>query len=105
MRKFEQLHAEEGFDLALEAMRVMLDAKCNTLEQLIAKRDCTPRELWREICADRGFDEVEPWPGFPAGPKRDFLEKLPGADRPLHPAWQALLDQWQARYPHWIGRQ
>ena|SRR5580698_6961070 len=105
MLKFEQLHAEDGLDLALEALRMMCEARCPTLKRLIAKRGCTAAELWREICADRGFDECEPWQGWPAGPKRDFLEKLPGAERPLHPAWQKLFDQWQADYPHMIGRQ
>jgi hypothetical protein len=74
MRKFEQLPAEDGLDLSLEALRIMCEARCPTLKQLIAKRDCTPRELWREICAERGVDECEPWQGWPAGPKRDFWE-------------------------------
>jgi len=105
MQKFEQLPAEVGFDIAVEALRVMLDGRCKTLEQLIEKRDCTPRELWREICADRGYDECEPWQGWPAGPKRDFMENAPGADRPLPDYWQKLLDHWRETFPHMIGRQ
>lgn len=104
MRKFEQLHAEEQLDIALEALRAMFDGRCPTLKRLIAKRGCTAAELWREIIEERGFD-CEPWEGWPLPPKRGFLDHAPGADRPLHPAWQALLEQWQARYPHWIGRQ
>jgi hypothetical protein len=32
MQKFEQLHAEDQIDLAVEALRVMFDGKCRTLE-------------------------------------------------------------------------
>ena len=105
MLKFEQLHAEEGLDLALEALRLMCDARCNTLKRLIAKRDCTPRELWREICAERGYDECEPWQGWPAPPKRDFLKDAPGSDRPLPEHWQRLFDRFHEIVPHMIGRQ
>jgi hypothetical protein len=28
-------------------------------------------EIWRDVCADVGIDECEPWPGYPKGPK-DF---------------------------------
>ena len=105
MRKFEQLHAEDGLDLALEALRVMCEAKCLTLKQVIAKRDCTPRELWREICAERGFDECEPWQGWPAAPKRDFLNDAPGSDRPLPECWQKLFDRFHEIVPHMIERQ
>lgn len=105
MRKFEEINAEQGFDLALEALRVMCDARCPSLKRLIEKRGCTAAELWREICAERGYDECEPWRGWPDPPKRDFLQNAPGADQPLHPAWQKLLDGWKAEYPHWIGRQ
>jgi len=105
MRKFEQLPAEDGLDLALEALRVMCEGRCLTLRQLIEKRGCTASELWQEICADRGQDKCEPWDGWPDGPKRDFLKDAPGADRPLHPAFAKLLDRWKAEYPHMIGRQ
>ena len=105
MRKFEQLHAEDGLDLALEALRLMCDARCNTLKRLIAKRDCTPLELWREICAERGFDECEPWQNWPEPPKRDFLERLPGSHRPLPECWQNLFEKFHEIVPHMIGRQ
>jgi hypothetical protein len=105
MQKFEQLHIEDQLDLALEALRLMFDGKCHTLEQLIAKRDCTPRELWREICAERGYDECEPWLGWAPPPKRDFMKGAPGADRPLPEHWQKLLEHWQRVLPHMLGRQ
>ena len=28
-------------------------------------------DIWRNVCADVGLDECEPWPGYPKGPK-DF---------------------------------
>jgi len=28
-------------------------------------------DIWRDVCADVGLDECEPWPGYPKGPK-DF---------------------------------
>jgi hypothetical protein len=105
MRKFEQLHAEEQLDIAIEALRVMCEARCLTLERLIAKRGCTAAELWREIIADRGYDKCEPWQGWPAGPKRDFLEHAPGSDRELPPHWQRLFDRFHEIVPHMIGRQ
>jgi len=105
MLKFDRLHAEDRIELAIEALRVMFDAKCHTIKQVIEKRGCTPRELWREICAERGYDECEPWNGWPAAPPRDFLNGAPGADRALPPHWQRLLDFWKTTLPHVIGRQ
>lgn len=88
-----------------QALRVMFDGRCNTLKQLIAKSECTAAELWREICAERGYDECEPWLGWPVAPKRDFMKNAPGADRPVPDYWQKLMDQWQRTLPHVIGRQ
>jgi hypothetical protein len=105
MQKFEQLHAEDQIDLTAEALRMMLDGKCHTLEQLITKRECTPAEVWREICAERGYDECEPWQGWPAGPKRDFMKNAPGADRSLPEHWQKLMEHWHRTLPHMIGQQ
>jgi hypothetical protein len=39
-------------------------------------------DIWRNVCADVGLDECEPWPGYPKGPKdlpnaRDDLQPLP----------------------------
>lgn len=101
MQKFEQLHAEDQIDLVVEALRLMFDGKCRTLEQLITKRERTVAELWREICAQRGYDECKPWLGWPTPPKRDFMKGAPGADRPL----AKLLEHWQRDLPHMLGRQ
>jgi hypothetical protein len=105
MRKFEQLRAEDQIDLALEALRVMCDAKCPTLKELIAKRDCTPRDLWREICVERGYDKCEPWDGWPNPPKRESWKNARGTDRQAPAYLQKLFDHWKADYPHMIGRQ
>ncbi len=51
MIKFEQPHREDQFDIALEALRMMCEAKCPTLERLIPKRDCTPRDLLEAVSA------------------------------------------------------
>jgi hypothetical protein len=103
--KFEQLHAEEQIDLVIEALRMMVDARCSTLEKLIAKRAYVASDLWREICAECGYD-CEPWEGWPAGPKRDFMKNAAGGgDRPLPVYWQKLLEQWQRTLPHMLGRQ
>lgn len=105
MKKFAELHANDGIELALEAARVMVDARCYTLAQVIAKRGCTPRDLWREICAGAGYDECEPWHNWPEPPKRDFLKNAPGVDRPAPERWQKLLDFWKRTFPNKIGQQ
>jgi hypothetical protein len=105
MKVFEQLHIEDQLQLALEALRMMFDGKCCTLEKLAQQNDQTPLALWCDVCAEVGFDVCEPWEGFPAGPKKENWAKAPGADRPMPDYYQKLLDHWKQTLPHMIGRQ
>jgi hypothetical protein len=63
------------------------------------------RGVAREIYAAEGFDECEPWLGFPAGPKKTSWNYAAGGNHELPAYWQKLVDHWKATYPHWIGRQ
>jgi hypothetical protein len=38
--------------------------------------------LWRKICNDEGFEECEPWPGFPALPEY-FPKRVWPIEHPL----------------------
>lgn len=105
MAPFEQLHAEDQIDIVLEMLRLFFDNRAKPIKQIAAARDQTPIELWRKVCADVGLDECEPWEGWPAPPKRDFMKNAPGADRPLPEYLQKLLDKWKADFPHMLGRQ
>src|SRR5258708_16434584 len=48
---------------------------------LFRSQGITEQEFWRQICADAGFDECEPWQGFPAPPVD--LPPAPGGERKL----------------------
>lgn len=105
MKKFEQLHAEDQADIALEMMRLFFDQRAKPIKEIAAARDQTPLELWRQVCADVALDECEPWQGYPAGPCKESFACAPGADRPLPEHLQKLLDRWKTNFPHMIGRQ
>jgi hypothetical protein len=47
----------------------MFASECRTIEDLAGASGQTVLELWRYVCAEAGFDECEPWEGFPAWPK------------------------------------
>jgi hypothetical protein len=96
VKKFEQLHIEDQVRLVLEAMRMISAGKCGTIERFARENDFTPAEFWREVCAAEGFDECEPWAGFPAGPTHGSWNYDAGGARELPPHYQKLLEQMRA---------
>jgi hypothetical protein len=92
MKRFDDLHAHDQIELKLALLELLLDSGHRKIEDVAKDRDSTPRELWRTICADAGFDDCEPWPEFPDLPKK--MQTAPGDDRPLPegPALDALRE-------------
>ena len=68
MKTFEQLHLDEQTQLLGQLMETLGDNDCYSVDELARRRDCSLREVWRDICADTGLDECEPWNGFPKMP-------------------------------------
>ena len=79
MKRFEDLHIEDQMRLALEALRMTTAGNCGTIETFAKENGLTVREFWRDICANEGFDECEPWKGFPEGPTLDSFGTMPRA--------------------------
>ncbi|MGA9007949.1 MAG: hypothetical protein WB495_13955 [Xanthobacteraceae bacterium] len=42
---------------------------------------------------DAGYDECEPWEGFPAPPKKENFANAPGANREFSEEWQKHFDK------------
>ena len=82
--------------LALEALRMMTAGSCGTIERFARENGLTPREFWRDVCASEGFDECEPWNGFPEGPTTDSWNHASGGDRLLRPHYQKLFEMMRA---------
>jgi hypothetical protein len=99
MKNFERLDIDKQLQIALEVLRSMYDAKRLTIEGLAVATDRTVGEVWRDACADVGFDECEPWEGYPAGPKKPSWNPA-GANRELTPAYDKLYQQMRG----WLGR-
>jgi len=68
MKRFEQLHFDEQNLLVIHLMKAFCENDCGSVEQLAHRHDCSVREVWRDICADTGLDECEPWEGYPDPP-------------------------------------
>jgi hypothetical protein len=99
MKKFEELHCEDQLRIALELYRLMSEAQQLTIARFARVTDRTEREVWHDLLLDMGFDECEPWNGYPNGPKRESWNPA-GADRELSPAYDKLHHQIQG----WLGR-
>jgi len=93
MAKFEQLHIEDQAMLVFEVLRMMLEAKQPTIEKFAAAIGQTPHEIWRQVCAECGFDECEPWEGYPAPPNKEAFLNAPGANQPLPWYYEKLVAQ------------
>jgi hypothetical protein len=92
MKRFEDLHIEDQMRLALEARRMMTAGNCGTIERFARENELTVREFWRDVCANEGFDECEPWNGFPEGPTMDSWNHASGGNRLLRPYYQKLFE-------------
>ena len=91
---FETLHAEEQLELACTAIGWFGTHKCPTIERLADEREESVLEFWRDICAEAGLDECEPWKSYPAPPTKENWN-WPERDRELPPEWQARYAQVQ----------
>jgi hypothetical protein len=82
--KFEQLHAEDGTAILHEMVEMIAEEGCSSIEEFAKARGQTPFEVWPEFCAEAGFDECEPWVGYPYKVlPLEILENMPGAKRKL----------------------
>jgi hypothetical protein len=70
MKRFERLHLVEQNQLLIQLLEALGESKCSSIQELSQHRDCSVREAWRDICADTGLDQCEPWDGFPNLPKK-----------------------------------
>jgi hypothetical protein len=101
MKKFEQLDIEDQLQIALEMLRMMFAAKHGTIAGFAAATGQSVHEVWQTVCAEVGFDECEPWEGYPAGPKKQSWNPA-GADREL-PEYDKLyqqIRQWTGKDKH-----
>jgi hypothetical protein len=92
-KRFEEMHVEEQAQLALEMLRMVFEANQPTIEKFAAACGVCPIEIWRQVCAECGFDECEPWEGYPAPPKRENWQHAPGANQPLPWHYEKLVAQ------------
>ena len=79
--------------LALEALRMMTASNCGTIETCAQENALTVHEFWRDVCANEGFDECEPWNGFPEVPTTDSWNHAAGGDRLLRPYNQKIFEK------------
>lgn len=98
MKRFEQLHIDDQNRILLAALEMVTGVEGKSITEIAQARGVTNRNVWREICADAGFDECHPWPGFPERPTN--LPPAPGGDRELPQSVQHLLDQIDRPKPH-----
>src|ERR1700760_3585745 len=92
MKRFAELHSQDQITLLIAGLEVLIESGHRKFQDVATDRDCTPRQLWSDICADAGFDDCEPWPGFPERPTN--LPPAPGSQRRLahSPDLRTLID-------------
>jgi hypothetical protein len=66
MKRFEQLHIEDQTRILTALIEFETD---NPIKQRTKEHGVTPADIWRDVCAEAGFDECIPWEGFPEMPK------------------------------------
>jgi hypothetical protein len=54
MKKFEQLHLDKQNQLLIQVLETLGESNCSGIQELAQRRDCSVREVWRDICADTG---------------------------------------------------
>jgi hypothetical protein len=67
-KKFEKIPINQKFGLLITTLRMLADSGHGCIEDLARSRGQDPTDLWSDICVDAGFDECEPWQGFPGRP-------------------------------------
>jgi hypothetical protein len=89
MTKFEQLHAKDATALLCKMVEIITCDGSRGIREYTQATGQTPHELWRDICAEAGLDECEPWDGYPEKALAlETIEKIPVFDAPslLDPA-------------------
>ena len=76
MKSFGQLDARDQILLITRLITKFADSgyldKCHgSVAEWARVAGIDAFDIWRNVCADVGLDECEPWPGYPKGPK-DF---------------------------------
>lgn len=84
MTKFEQLHAKDATALLCKMVQIITSNGSRGIREFTQAIGQTPLELWRDICAEAGLDECEPWDGYPEKALTlETIEKIPGFDTPM----------------------
>jgi hypothetical protein len=65
MTKFEQLNAEDATALLCKMVQIITGNGSRGIREFTQATGQTPLELWRDIYAEAGLDECEPWGGYP----------------------------------------
>jgi hypothetical protein len=95
--KFEQMHVEDQFALTMKMMEMIAEGNCKSIHELADARGKDPRELWSEFCAEAGFDECEPWTGYPSNvPTLEALSQSPGVERKLEGEYLKFWERYKA---------
>jgi hypothetical protein len=76
MKRFEELHINDQNTLLVALLETITRGKGKSISEVAIAEGVTEQEFWRQICADVGFDECEPWQGFPVPPTN--LPPAPG---------------------------
>jgi hypothetical protein len=97
MKRFEELHINDQNTLLVALLETITRGKGKSISEVAIAQGITEQEFWRQICADAGFDECEPWQGFPAPPVD--LPPAPGGERKLPEAAAEALEQWENLSP------
>ena len=84
MRQFFDLPHYEQALLLVRVLQLVTDGDTFTpVEEISTRRNISPRVLWLQICADEGFDDCDPWPGFPDLPENFQSHRLGATVHPL----------------------
>jgi hypothetical protein len=92
VKRFEELHINDQLALLITSIEMLVAGPGRSFADMAQARDVTALDVWRQICAETGFDECTPWDGFPERPQN--LPDAPGGSRELpEEALQLLADE------------
>jgi hypothetical protein len=103
MKSFGQLDARDQVLLITRLITKFADSgyldKCHgSVAEWARAAGLDAFDIWRNVCADVGLDECEPWPGYPKGPK-DFPSARVDL-QPLSDKIAKLLEQIESPRTH-----
>jgi len=95
--KFEQMHIEDQIVLLFKMREIIAENNCKTIHEFADMRGMEPRELWPELCVEAGFEECEPWIGYPTEtPPLEVIRQSPGATRKMTGKWLRFWESYKA---------